>query len=403
MIRIWLALQMAVRELARNLTRTALTSLGILIGVGAVIAMVGLGTGATRSIEDDLASMGNNLIMAQPGVDDGPRGFVGARPFRQADADAIARQVRHVAAVAPEVSANVTAVWGGHELQTSVRGSTRAWAEVMAREIDRGRGFTESEERSGAAVCVVGETIVEDVFGRNDPLGEDLRLGDVTCTVTGVLAAQGENTMGMDLDDLIWMPLATVQRRFAGNSDVNAILVSADSSEHMTAVREGVDAVLRERRHVQDEGSRDFTVQDTGEIADMIGSITGILTLFLAAVAGVSLLVGGIGIMNIMLVSVTERTREIGIRMSIGALQRDVLVQFLVEAVVLSAFGGVLGVLLGVAGTALGAWAIGIPFVLDVPTILLAVGFSALMGVAFGYWPARRAARLEPIDALRHT
>jgi putative ABC transport system permease protein len=397
------ALDMAVKELSRNITRTALTSLGILIGVGAVIAMVGLGTGATRSIENDLASMGVNLLFVSPGTGGGPHGRTPAPPFTVADAKAIESQVAHVAAVAPVANAPTTAIRGDLDWDTTINGSTRSWLDTLGRSIGRGRVFSEGEERSGAAVCVLGQTVVEELFDRADPLGEEIRLGKVACTVIGVLAAEGENTMGMDQDDSILMPLSTVQRRFLGTTDVPVLYVSADSPETMSRVAGGIDVLLRERRHITGDTSVNYSINDTQEIANMVGGITSILTMFLAAVAGVSLLVGGIGIMNIMLVSVTERTREIGIRMSIGALGSDVMTQFLVEAVVLSAFGGIMGVVVGVIGTWIGAYAIGIPFVLDPPTILLAVGFSALMGVAFGYWPAQRAARLEPIDALRHT
>jgi len=396
------AVRMAVLELSRNVTRTALTSLGILIGVAAVIAMVGLGQGATSSIQGDLASLGVNMLMVDSGTGGGPGSRTPAPALTLADADAIADQVPHVAAVAPTLNSPVVAVVGDHDWNTSVIGTNRQWLDVMGRALADGRAFTDGEERSGAGVCVVGQTISEELLGDTPPIGETLRLGKVTCEIIGVLEAEGQNTFGMDQDDLVIMPIRAVQRRLAGTSDIGTIFVSADAPETMNAVSRDLDALMRERRGVRSDASLNFSVRDTREMAAMVGNITGILTTFLAAVAGVSLLVGGIGIMNIMLVSVTERTREIGIRMAIGALESDVMTQFLVEAVVLSTFGGVMGILVGLAGTAVGAMAIGIPFVVDPLIIILAMGFSGLMGVAFGWWPARRAARLEPIDALRH-
>jgi putative ABC transport system permease protein len=396
------AVMMALRELARNFTRTALTSLGILIGVAAVIAMVGLGRGATAAIEGDLASMGVNLILVFPGTGGGPQ-RASAPPFTLADARAIADQVPHVGSVAPMANVNVAAVHGDADWATSVQGSTRGWLPTLGRKLASGRVFTEGEERAGAPVCVVGETVARELFHGGDPLDQQIRLGAVACTIIGVLAPEGQNTMGMDQDNLIWMPITTVHRRLAGTSDVGSIFVSADAPSTMGPVAADVEALLRERRGITTDDAMNFMVSDTRELADRVGGVTAILTTFLAAVAGVSLLVGGIGIMNIMLVSVTERTREIGVRMSIGALERDVMTQFLVEAAVLATFGGVLGVIVGVTGTWIGATLMGIPFVADPLTVVLAVGFSGLMGIGFGFWPARRAARLEPIDALRHT
>jgi putative ABC transport system permease protein len=397
------AVAMAFQELSRNFARTALTSLGILIGVAAVIAMVGLGRGATAAIEDDLASMGVNLILVFPGTGGGPQGRAAAPAFSMADARAIAEQVPHVASVAPTANAAVTAIQGDRDWATTVNGSTRGWLPTMGRRLSAGRAFTEGEERAGAPVCVIGLTVATELFGSSEPLDQTLRLGGVACTIIGVLSPEGQNTMGMDQDNLIWMPISTVHRRLAGSTDVGTIFVSADAPSTMRDVALGVEALLRERRNITGDDAMNFMVSDTQEIADRVGGVTAILTTFLAAVASVSLLVGGIGIMNIMLVSVTERTREIGIRMAVGALERDVMTQFLVEAVVLAAFGGVLGVFVGLLGTWIGARLMGIPFVTDPLTVVLAVGFSAMMGVVFGFWPARRAARLEPIDALRHT
>lgn len=397
------ALGLALSELRRNWTRSALTSLGVLIGVGAVIVMVGLGRGATASVQSDLAGIGNNLLMVESGTGGGPHARTAAPPFDLADVRAIEQQVPHVVAVAPTVSAAVTAVIGAEEWDTSVSGSTRGWLVARGWSVGLGRMFDEGEERSGAGVCVLGETVRRELFGELDPLGAELRLGKVGCTVVGVLASRGGNTMGMDQDNLILTPISFVQRRMLGNDDIGFISVSIDEMANMDLARDALDVLLRERRHISTDAAVNFEIRDTREMASLVTGITNTMTTFVAAVAAVSLLVGGIGIMNIMLVSVTERTREIGIRMSIGALEGDVMLQFLVEAVVLSGAGGLAGVVLGIALTAAGAALLDIPFVVEPAAVLLALVFSAFLGVVFGWWPARRAARLEPIDALRHT
>jgi putative ABC transport system permease protein len=396
------AFRIALAQLRRNLARTSLTSLGILIGVAAVIIMVGLGRGASASIEKDLRSLGTDLLFVTPGSGRGPRAHRGAAPFKLADAEAISRQILHVKAVAPEANAPVTAVEGDVSYDTSATGSTSSLLEIQSWKLASGRAFTTGEERSGAGVCVLGNTVAHELFGSGSALDARIRLNNLSCTVIGVLEPKGENTMGMDQDDFVLLPIATLQRRLLGNDDVAFILVGVDSDRDMSAVSRDLDQLFRERRHVTSDAAKDFEVMDTREFASFIGSIMQVLTLFLAAVAGVSLLVGGIGIMNIMLVSVTERTREIGIRLAIGALERDVLTQFLVEAMVLAGFGGILGVLVGLLGSFIGARLMDIPFVADPLVILLAVAFSALVGVVFGYWPARRAARMKPIDALRY-
>ncbi len=403
MARILNALWLALTELRRNWTRSALTSLGVLIGVAAVIAMVGIGRGATQSIEGDLASMGNNLLMVESGRGGGPQARTAAVPFDLTDAQAIETQVPYLSAVAPVANASTTAVSGGLEWTTTVTGSTSGYLIAADWTIADGRGFTEGEERSGAAVCLIGETLREELFEYQQPLGASVRLGDVSCRVVGLLEAKGENTMGMDQDNVILAPLGLVQRRMLGSTDISTILVSVDEVEHMDMASGSLELLLRKRRHVTSDDTVNFEIRDTREMAARVSGITNLLTAFLAAVAAVSLLVGGIGIMNIMLVSVTERTREIGIRMSIGALEGDVMLQFLVEAVVLSGLGGLAGVLVGIGLTAIGSVALDVPFVIEPVVTSCALIFSALMGVVFGYWPARRAARLEPIDALRHT
>lgn len=398
---LWNALGMAASELWRNRTRTALTSLGILIGVASVIAMVGIGQGATAAIDESLQSIGVNMLMVESGAGRGPMVRSPAPPLELADIDAIAA-LPSVAAVSGSVDAVVSAEAGGLTHDTSVRGVGADWLQVAGRTIDTGRMFSDSEDRAASTVCILGASVQDALFGQRSAAGERLRLGKATCTIIGTLTPLGENMMGMDQDNLIVMPLRAVQRRLVGSPAVSHIFVSARDNKGMDRTLAEVDALMRGRRHVTGDQTVDFQIRDTREMASTLSGITNILTAFLAAVASVSLLVGGIGIMNIMLVSVTERTREIGIRMAIGALEGDIRTQFLVEAGVLSFVGGLLGVLLGLAATALGAHLIDVPFVLNPALILGALSFSALMGVAFGWIPAHRAARLEPIDALRH-
>jgi putative ABC transport system permease protein len=377
--------------------------LGILIGVGAVIAMVGLGQGATASIEGDLASMGNNLVIITPGVSShGPGARTPAPALNSRDSDAVREQVAHIEAVAPSASSAATAIFGDVEHATTVRGSNLDWFSVMDWEVEHGRMPSEGEVLSGAAVCVLGDSVAQNLFPGEGALGAKIRVDNMSCEVIGLTEVKGTNTMGMEQDDFIFMPLSTVQRRLLGSSDVSVIYLSVDHAENIDSVSQELESLMRQRRNLAANATDNFTVSDTREMAQMITGITTLLTGFLGAVAGVSLLVGGIGIMNIMLVSVTERTREIGIRMAIGALERDVMTQFLVEAGLLSAMGGLMGIAVGLLGAWGGATLLDVPFVFNLPVTLGAVAFSALVGVVFGWYPARQAARMEPIDALRH-
>ncbi len=398
---IWTTFAIAVRQLSRNLVRTGLTSLGVLIGVAAVIAMVSIGQGATQAINDDLAGIGQNLLFVVPGSGQGPGRGTG-QPFAEADLDAIARDVPGVAAVAPSDSVAGVAVFDENQHTTTLTGTTNAYFDAMAWPLVAGRRFEDGELKAGTDVCILGMTPVEELFGDSSPLDATVRVDDLTCRVVGVLQAKGQNSFGQDQDDLILVPARTFQRRLRGTRDVALIIVSARDGVDSGRVAADIEALLRQRRHIREGAEDDFTVRDMAEVLSMLDNVAKVLTGFLAAVAAVSLLVGGIGIMNIMLVSVTERTREIGIRLAIGALGRDVLLQFLMESMVLSGLGGLLGIGVGL----LVAWgtsvALDIPLVVRPLTIAAAFGFSALIGVVFGYFPARRAARLRPIDALRH-
>lgn len=400
---IWNAFLLAVREIRRNMMRSALTMLGIIIGVAAVITMVTLGNGATAKVAQEISSLGSNLLMVRPGQRMGPgRDSSGAKPFKIEDVEAIRNEVVSVVAVAPTVSASVTAVRGNENWSTSVVGTNNDYFITGNWELAEGRLFSETELKAGKTTCVIGNTVSKELLGGEDALGKKLRLGSFSCDVIGVLEPKGQSMMGNDQDDVIIMPTKTVQRRLTGNQDVRMIRISVKPDIDTDVVNRAITLLLRDRRHLSDNEKNDFSVMDTREITNTLTGTTRVMTMLLSAVAAVSLVVGGIGIMNIMLVSVTERTREIGIRMAIGALEREVLLQFLVEAVVLSSLGGLIGIVLALIASALGSMLMGIPYMLDYGIISLAFVFSAMVGVVFGYFPARNAARLNPIDALRH-
>ncbi|MBX9606227.1 MAG: ABC transporter permease [Gammaproteobacteria bacterium] len=398
---IWNAFILAVRAIRRNLLRSSLTVLGIVIGVAAVITMVTIGKGATVKVTQDISQLGANLLIVRPGQRVGMQ-RTEAPQFKLADAEAVAREVNTVTTVAPTASRALAVVAGNESWLSSIYGVDNRYFEVGNWNLASGRPFAQGELRSGAAVCVLGDTVRRQLFGARDPVGDKVRFGKVSCQVIGLLAAKGQTTTGMDQDDMVLTPLRTYWRRVAGNQDITSMQISArDGVATERAVRD-VTHVLRERRHIAPHEDDDFTVMDLQEIARTLAGTTQVLTGLLGAVAAVSLLVGGIGIMNIMLVSVTERTREIGIRLAIGALERDVLLQFLIEAVVLSSFGGVAGILIAIAAAAGIAQLLKVPLILDPGMILLAFLFAVAVGVVFGFFPARKAARLDPIEALRY-
>jgi putative ABC transport system permease protein len=399
---LWNALLLALRAIRRNLLRSSLTMLGIVIGVAAVITMVNLGRGATAQVSAQIASLGSNMLMVRVGQRLGPGQRSAAKSFTLRDAEAIANQIGTVAAIAPAASQPAIAIYGNENWSTTVTGTDNGFFTVRDWQLDIGRPFTDAELRGGQAVCVIGATVRKELFGAQDPLGSRIRLKKLACEVIGVLRAKGQTGMGSDQDDLVLVPLRALWRRMAGNQDVDIIFVSARDGASTTAVKQDIELLMRERRHITASRDDDFNVRDMQEIAATLTGTTQVLTGLLGAVAAVSLLVGGIGIMNIMLVSVTERTREIGIRLAIGALEREVLLQFLVEAVVLSSLGGLIGIALAIAAS----WGISgllqVPFVFDPAIVLLAFLFAACVGVLFGFFPARKAARLDPIEALRH-
>ena len=398
---LWNTLLLSLRAITRNVLRSFLTILGVVIGVAAVITMVTLGKGATRSVSDQISSMGSNLLMLRPGQRFGPGADV-APNFKLADVEAIRTQITSIDAVAPVASLSVTAVYQARNWSTIVNGSTNDYFRAGNWEIVSGREFSETEERSGRAVCVIGETVRSNLFGTQNPVGSDIRIKQFSCEVVGLLKAKGQSAMGSDQDDTVIMPLRTVQRRLTGTQDVSRLTVAVREGASIDAAKEQLVLLMRERRNIAENEDDNFRVMDTRQIAETLTGTTRILTMLLGAVAAVSLLVGGIGIMNIMLVSVTERTREIGIRLAIGALEREVLLQFLIEAVVLASLGGLIGLALAAGASITIARMMGIPYLFDPLTNLLSFLFSAAIGVIFGFFPARRAARLDPIDALRH-
>lgn len=401
---LWETIILAFREIRRNVLRSSLTILGIVIGVAAVITLVTLGKGATAQVAAEISSLGSNLLQIRVGQGyRGPGGASGAaKPFKKDDIKAITQQVAGIAAVAPNTSSSAQVIAGNTNWSTNITGSTNDFLFVRAWTLAAGRSFTESELGSGDAVCILGATVKKELFGSQDPLGNSVRFNGITCQVVGVFAAKGQSSSGYDQDDFILIPLHTLQRRIAGNADIDAIFVSALDGASTTKIKEDLEQLMRERRRIGNNQEDDFFVRDMQEIMSTLTGTTRILTTLLGAVAAVSLLVGGIGIMNIMLVSVTERTREIGIRLAIGAMERDVLMQFLVEAVVLSSFGGLFGIAFGLGAAALGANAMNMPFVFSPGIVAVAFIFSSAVGIVFGFFPARKAARLDPIEALRH-
>jgi putative ABC transport system permease protein len=399
---LWNTVLLALREIRRNVMRSFLTVLGIVIGVGAVITMMTIGGGTTLQVQQQIASMGSNMLMVSPGKRLGPGQSSGNVPFKEGDVDAIMREVGSIAAVAPVSSQSVQAILGNQNWTTQVTGSDNNYFYITKRSVATGRQFSESELRAGAAVCVIGETVRRKLFGGQGALGEKLRLQKLSCEVVGVLAQKGQSTMGQDQDDVVVIPIRTLQRRITGNQEIGLIQVSVQEGASTDKALKDISRLMRERRHLAPSDDDNFHVMDMKEIAKMLTSTTELLTALLSAVAAVSLLVGGIGIMNIMLVSVTERTREIGVRLAIGALEREVLTQFLVEAVVLSSLGGVIGIMLALATSVWLGRILNVPFVFNTPIIIVSFLFSAAVGMVFGYFPALKAARLDPIDALRH-
>ncbi|GEA14282.1 multidrug ABC transporter substrate-binding protein [Moorella sp. E308F] len=397
------ALAVAWRGLMANKMRSLLTMLGIIIGVAAVIVMVSIGQGATAQVTERIARMGSNILMIRPGTGFGPvRGAAGIESLTLKDAQAIAG-LPLVQNVAPEVNQEVTAAAGSQTWSTTVKGTSASYPKIRNLETAVGSFFTEEDSEEARQVAVLGPTVEANLFpDGSSAVGRTITLNNLRFTVVGVLKAQGGGMGGQDQDDMIYIPITTAQQRFSGSRNVQVINVQARDAGSLATVEEEITALLRQRHRLSDQEEDDFNIQNMTAIMETVEETTKTMTLLLAGVAAVSLLVGGIGIMNIMLVSVTERTREIGIRMAVGATGGAILSQFLIEALVLSLAGGIIGMLAGFTGSRLVAVLAGWPAVIAPASILLAIGFSALVGIFFGYYPARRAATANPIEALRY-
>jgi putative ABC transport system permease protein len=404
---VW-TLKIAVRALQSNKMRSVLTMLGVIIGVGAVIAMLAVGTGASRRIADQIQSIGSNLLIVLPGstTSGGVRMGAGTQPtLTLRDAEAIKKECPAVAYAAPILNGIAQVVYGHTNWSTGVQGSTPDILAVRDWPIQSGRAFTDQDVRSATKVCLLGQTVVDNLFGGDDPVGQVVRIRKIPFKVLGVLAPKGQSAVGQDQDDTVFIPVTTAQKRLFGTSFpgmVRTIMVEAKSLEEMDAAQQQIEPLLRQRHHLGPRQEDDFTVRNLTQFLQAAEQSSRVMTLLLGAIASVSLLVGGIGIMNIMLVSVTERTREIGIRMAVGAKTKAIRTQFIAEALTLSMMGGVGGIVAGVAVSkvisALAGWSTVIsPF-----SIILAFGFSGIVGIFFGYYPAYKASLLDPILALRY-
>lgn len=396
-------LTLAIRSILRHKLRSFLTTLGIIIGVAAVVAMVTLGKATTAAVQEQIASLGTNILQVRPGQGFG-RGGGGPRPpdFEEQDVEAVKEQVAGVTAVAPQAQSSATAIHEGANWSTTINGTTNDFFKVQPWPLTAGRIFSPAEEAAGKSVCIIGNTVRQNLFRGGRAVGERLRVNDVSCDVIGTLSTRGQAGFGGDQDDVIIMPIKTVQRRFTGNRDIRLMLVGVDQAYDTQQVQSALTDLLRERRRLEAGAEDNFNIFDTAQISATLTGTTTLLTQIVAAVAGISLIVGGIGIMNIMLVSVTERTREIGIRLAIGAIASEVLLQFLVEAIVLSMLGGVIGLLLAQLVIAIITPIMQVPWTFDLQINVIAFLIAAGIGVVFGFFPARRAASLNPIDALRH-
>jgi putative ABC transport system permease protein len=398
-------IRIAVDSLLRSKTRAILTMLGIIIGVGAVIAMVAVGQGAQSAVESQIASLGTNILMVLPGAttQGGVSSGAGAAvTLKEEDVDAIRQQCPAVQAVSPATRTGRQVVAGSLNWSTSVQGGTVDYFRIRDWKLRSGAYFTDQDVRGATKVCVVGQTIVENLFSGQDPVGQTIRIAKLPFKIVGTLQPKGQNAMGQDQDDLIVAPFPTVQRKIQGIDFVGMILVSAVSKQDIPEAQSEITDLLRIRHRLQLWEDNDFTIRNQSDIASAATATSSIMTMLLGSIASVSLIVGGIGIMNIMLVSVTERTREIGIRMSIGARKIDILQQFLIEAVMLSVFGGLIGVALGLLSSNLISKFAGWPVFVSPSSVALAFFFSGMVGVFFGFYPARKAAALNPIDALRY-
>jgi putative ABC transport system permease protein len=399
-------LKIAMNALMRNKFRAFLTMLGIIIGVASVIAMLAIGQGSKQSIKDQISTMGSNMIFVMPGSEQRGGVMMGnsnAQNMKMSDVDALKANVTNIVAISPELRTSGQAVFGNSNWPTTIYGGNDQYLSIKSLKLESGRTFTETEIKTMAKVCIVGQTVVENLFGKGvDPIGQNIRFKNIPFRIIGVLTDKGENSMGQDQDDLMIAPYSTVQRRLLAIDYIQSIQMSAVSEEKSDDAIVEITAVMRKQHKIKEGDDNDFRVMSQAELVKTISSVSDIMTALLGAIAGISLLVGGIGIMNIMYVSVTERTREIGLRMSIGGKGRDILLQFLIESTMLSVIGGLIGITLGYLASA------GVGAVMGWPTLIMPQSVAAsfivcsAIGIFFGWYPARKAASLNPIDALRY-
>ena len=398
------AFLIAIKEIKRNLLRSFLTILGIVIGVASVIAMVMIGDGTTANVQQSISKLGTNMLTLRVGQErrGPPREDNSAKPFTEGDINAIKNELQNIKAVAAENSSRMNVVYGNKSNSASVIGTSNDYFIIKDWEITQGRVFEEHEENSGKSSCIIGTTIVKQLFGDENPIGVNIRLKNISCNVIGVLKSKGAAAFGNDQDEIVIVPLKMFQQKIKGDKDISSILISITDGKYIENAKLEITSLMQERRAIKLEDPDNFHIRDMQDLLSTMTSTTKMLTYLLGSIAGISLLVGGIGIMNIMLVSVTERTREIGTRLAIGAMENEVLLQFLVEAIVLATLGGIIGIFLGLGIGYITVNIMDLPFILNSQIILISFVFSTLIGVFFGYFPARKAARLNPIDALRY-
>lgn len=399
------SVKIALSALRRNKFRAFLTMLGIIIGVASVIVMLAIGQGSKKSIQDQMSGMGTNLVFVMPGAEQrgGVRmGFSDAKNLKLTDIEAIQKNCPAISDVSPEVRSSGQAVVGNQNWPTSIYGVNNKYFNIRKYTIGSGRSFTETEIQTYAKVCLVGQTIVENLFGKTDPIGQTIRYKNIPLLIIGVLGEKGENGMGQDQDDLIMAPYTTVQKRILAITHIQSIAASAASEELNNVAISQITESLRSSHKLRDGEEDDFQVRSQAEMVQMFSSISDIMTALLGAISGISLLVGGIGIMNIMYVSVTERTREIGLRLSVGGRGNDILMQFLIESILLSVFGGVIGITFGIVATSVTASIMSWPVVISTFSVVMAFLVCSAIGIFFGWYPARKASNLNPIDALRY-
>jgi putative ABC transport system permease protein len=398
-------IRIALRTLGRNKMRTLLTMLGIIIGVTAVICIVGVGTSASDQVQDQIQSLGVNMLFIQAGsVNSGgiQMGTGATNTLMVSDARAILQEIPEIRMVSPETDTTAQVVYEGQNWATRDQGVGPDYFQIRNWPVVVGSGFSQREVDTAADVCVIGSTVANKLFGGDNPIGKVIRVKTLPVTVIGELETKGQSTFGRDQDDVIMMPYTTVMKKLVGVDWLQLITASIDSKNDVNFATSQITALLRQRHHLRADEDSDFSIRSPAEIAQTVGRISLILTVLLGSVAAISLLVGGIGIMNIMLVSVTERTREIGVRIAVGATESDVQRQFLSEAMVLSSIGGIIGVVFGIASSIIVAKAMQWPTAVSPLSVIGAVAFSAGVGIFFGYYPARKASRLDPIEALRY-